>query len=171
MSKRRNRGGKASSSNNTVTNNTKTENINKDASGVIGMSSAFAQLNHIILRDLNSTSLRTPTFVKYTKSEIVKYLSDPYKNQKNLQDAVKYIYGASTHFRRIIQYFVGLTDFCYIITPYKIDPRKANKKITNNNYRQIIKKVEFNNKMYGVYAGTVDTKKLSQDELNWLVHK
>ncbi len=41
----------------------------------------------------------------------------------------------------------------------------------NESVRQIQKKVDFDNKMHGVYAGTVDPKKLSPDELNWLTHK
>lgn len=41
----------------------------------------------------------------------------------------------------------------------------------NESVRQVIKKVDFNNKMIGVYAGTVDAKSLSQDDLNWLIHK
>ncbi len=41
----------------------------------------------------------------------------------------------------------------------------------NESVRQIIKKVDFNNKMIGVYAGTVNVKELNQDDLNWLIHK
>ena len=41
----------------------------------------------------------------------------------------------------------------------------------NESVRQIMKKVDYDNRMYGIYAGTVDPKKLSQDELNWLTHK
>lgn len=41
----------------------------------------------------------------------------------------------------------------------------------NESVRQIIKKVDYDNRMYGVYAGTVSVKDLSQDDLNWLVHK
>lgn len=40
----------------------------------------------------------------------------------------------------------------------------------NESVQQIIHKVDFNNKMLGVYTGNLDTKKLKQDELNWLVH-
>lgn len=36
---------------------------------------------------------------------------------------------------------------------------------------QIVKKVEYDNRMHGVYAGTINTKNLSQDDLNWMVHK
>lgn len=41
----------------------------------------------------------------------------------------------------------------------------------NESVSQIIKKINFDNRMYGVYAGTVNPKELSQDDLNWLIHK
>ena len=41
----------------------------------------------------------------------------------------------------------------------------------NECVRQIIKKVDYDNKMYGIYAGTVNAKDLSPDDLNWLIHK
>ena len=41
----------------------------------------------------------------------------------------------------------------------------------NQSVRQIIHKVDYDNRMIGVYAGTISTKKLSNDDLNWLKHK
>lgn len=41
----------------------------------------------------------------------------------------------------------------------------------NESVRQVIKKVDYSNKMFGIYSGTLSPKNLSQDELNWLVHK
>lgn len=41
----------------------------------------------------------------------------------------------------------------------------------NESVRQVIKKIDFDNKMYGIYAGTISAKDMSQDELNWLTHK
>lgn len=41
----------------------------------------------------------------------------------------------------------------------------------NESVRQIINKVDYDNRMHGVYAGTVSIKDLSQDDLNWIVHK
>ena len=38
----------------------------------------------------------------------------------------------------------------------------------NESVRQIIKKINYANKMYGVYAGTVSAKDLNQKELNWM---
>ncbi len=40
----------------------------------------------------------------------------------------------------------------------------------NESVHQIIKKVDYNNLMYGVYAGTINAKELSRDDLNWLTH-
>lgn len=41
----------------------------------------------------------------------------------------------------------------------------------NESMRQVIKKVDFDNTMHGIYSGTVNAKDLSQDQLNWLIHK
>lgn len=41
----------------------------------------------------------------------------------------------------------------------------------NESVRQIQHKVDYDNRMHGIYAGTVDPKGMSQDDLNWLIHK
>lgn len=109
----------------------------KDVNGYIGISAKFALLNKLITRDLNNNT-NTPTFTRYSKDDITKYLSNPYTYEKQLRQAVTYIYGASPHFRRLIQYFVGLSDLCYIVEPYRIDPKKSNIKTINNNYRKVL---------------------------------
>lgn len=113
------------------------ENEQKDLAGYIGISSKFAILNRLITRDLNNYRNK-PTFSLFTKDDIAKYLSNPYTYEKQLRKAVVYIYGASPHFRRLIQYFVGLSDLSYIVEPYRIDPRRANSRIVNNNYRRVL---------------------------------
>lgn len=110
---------------------------NNDFDGYIGISSKFAQLNKLITRDLNNNT-NAPTFTLYSKEDIQSYLSNPYTYEKQLRKAVTYIYGASSHFRRLIQYFVGLSDLAYVIEPYKLDPKKANTKTINNNYRKVL---------------------------------
>lgn len=114
-----------------------TENQKKQIEGFIGISSKFAILNRLITRDLNNNTNK-PTFSLFTKDNITTYLSNPYTYEKQLRKAVVYIYGASPHFRRLIQYFVGLSDLSYIVEPYRIDPKKANIKTVNNNYRKVL---------------------------------
>lgn len=100
--------------------------------------STFASTkSRLTLKDLNNNTT-SPTFSLYSKDDINTYLSNPYQNEKNLRKAVIYLYGVSPHFRRIIQYFVGLTDLSYYVSPYKIDPKKANVKTTNTNYRKVL---------------------------------
>lgn len=41
----------------------------------------------------------------------------------------------------------------------------------NESVRQIVSKIDYEHKMNGVYAGTIDPKGLKPDELNWLIHK
>ena len=41
----------------------------------------------------------------------------------------------------------------------------------NQSLRQIIRKIDYDNRMHGVYAGTVNAKELSQDDLTWLINK
>ena len=98
----------------------------------------FALLNRLILRDLNLYEVETVKFRRFTKENIVDYLADPHRYRADLVDVVNYIYGASSHFRRLIQYFTSLSDLSYVVLPYRIDPKKANVRIMNNNYRKVL---------------------------------
>lgn len=97
----------------------------------------FARWNRVVMRDVNYNP-RIPWFKQFTKDRIIEHLSNPARAEKELRAAVRYIYGASSHFRRLIQYFVALTDLSYIVEPYRIDPKKANVRIINNNYRKVL---------------------------------
>ena len=97
----------------------------------------FATINKLILRDLNGTNT-SPTFYLYTKDEIASYLKNPYQYEKNLRNAVIYLYGASSHFRRLIQYFVSLTDLSYVVSPFRIDTATAKPQTIKRNYRRVL---------------------------------
>lgn len=112
--------------------------INNKTAGFIGISSKFAALTKLITRDLNN-NINTPTFSLYSKDDITTYLSNPYTYEKQLRNAVIYMYGASSHFRRLIQYFTGLSDLAYFVSPINIDPQTANAKTIGRNYRKVLK--------------------------------
>lgn len=105
--------------------------------GMFRVPERFAAVNKMILRDLNGTSA-APTFYKYTKDQITKFLSNPYQNEKSLRNAVIYLYGASSHFRRLIQYFVALSDLSYVVSPYRIDTASAKPQTISRNYRRVL---------------------------------
>lgn len=109
----------------------------KSMEGMIGISKRFALLNKLITRDMNNNT-NTPTFSLYTKDNITEYLKNPYTYQQQLRRAITYIYGASPHFRRLIQYFTGLSDLAYVVSPYHIDPKTANTKSVGRNYRKVL---------------------------------
>lgn len=115
-----------------------------DVNGMVGVSERFAMLNRLITRDMNNNT-NTPTFSKYTKDNIQQYLENPYRYEQQLRKAVVYIYGASSHFRRLVQYFVGLNDLSYVVSPYKIDPKTANTKSIARNYRKTINAMDMMN--------------------------
>lgn len=111
------------------------------ASSVLRQFSTFAGISAMILRDLNdytATDMRGHGFFgKYKKDDIARYLRYPAKFEKELRRAILYIYGASPHFRRIISYFVGLTDWAYYVSP-RVDPAKANITTMRRNYRKVL---------------------------------
>lgn len=93
----------------------------------------FAKAVHkVLLRNLNEDT-SSPTFYKYSKSQIMEYIKDPAKNEKALRDAIIYMYGASTRFARIIQYFAGLSDLSYFLSLNNVNVEKANVKTLKNN--------------------------------------
>ena len=110
---------------------------NFDVSKMFSVSARFAELNKLITRDLNGNYAR-PSFSLYSKDDIVKFLQNPYQYEAELRKAVIYIYGASPHFRRLIQYFTALSDLSYVVSPYRIDPTTANPKSINRNYRKVL---------------------------------
>lgn len=113
------------------------EPLTFDANGMIRIPQRFAVLNRIITRDLNGTG-RSPTFYKYTKDQISTYLTNPYSYQKNLRNAAIYLYAASSHFRRLIQYFVALSDLAYVVSPYRIDTSTAKAATLGKQYRRTL---------------------------------
>lgn len=118
---------------NNQTHNAKSQSVD----GMIKISDRFALLNRLITRDLNNNT-NTPTFSLYSKDDITMYLANPYKYEKQLRKAVVYINGASPHFRRLIQYFTGLSDLSYVVSPYRVDPKHINKRSMARNYRKVL---------------------------------
>lgn len=101
------------------------------------MPDRFATINRLILRDLNGTNT-SPTFYLYSKDEITSYLKNPYQYEKNLRNAVIYLYGASSHFRRLVQYFVSLSDLSYVVSPFHIDTATVKPQTVRRNYRRVL---------------------------------
>ena len=122
-------------------NTEKTVGLAGDGSSAVmpfARSDLFASWVRMVTRDLNSRTAEVTRFTKYSKEQIAKFLSNPASNYKQLREAVNYVYGASSHFRRLIQYFVGLSDLSYYVAPYKDAPHLYSKKLLATNYRKTL---------------------------------
>lgn len=89
------------------------------------LSGVYANLSHIGIRNLTSTSDTNPTYTKYTKDQIVTYLGNPANYEKQLRNMSKYLFNISNYYRRLIQYFANMTTFSYTISPYGLDRSKT----------------------------------------------
>lgn len=105
------------------------------------MPERFKVLNRLIMRDLNRRDYR-PTFKKYSKEDILKFLEDPYTYEKELRDACITVYGVSSYFRRLIQYFTMLTDLAYVVSPFGINTSKENRASVKRNFNKVLKVME-----------------------------
>ena len=99
---------------------------------------AYDKLVKLVTHDLRCFKHATGSLPIYTKQQIMGFLAHPDQHEKELRDVVRFIYIVSPHFRRLIQYFVGLSDLRYIVSPYLIDTRRENANTTNLHYRRTL---------------------------------
>lgn len=107
--------------------------IDDSLSDALRMPQRFSAMNRLVMRDLNGVG-QTPSFYLYTRDNLTEFLKNPASNEKNIRNAVVYIYGASSHFRRLIQYFSSLSDLSYVVSPHKIDTSTAKPQSIRRNY-------------------------------------
>lgn len=81
----------------------------------------YANINNIRLRDLENNKDYNPTFRKYTKEEVVKFLTNPASYENQLRAMSQYLYNISNYYRRLVQYFAYMSTFSYIVVPYGMD--------------------------------------------------
>lgn len=114
-------------------------NGKEDFSAAMRSPEKFRAINQLILRDLNKRRTWSgESFYKYTKDQVRKFIKDPEHSENELRDIVNYLYGASSHFRRLIQYFSMLSDLVYVVSPYRIDTATANAVTIKRNYNKVI---------------------------------
>jgi len=59
------------------------------------------------------------SFTKYSREQITTWLQNPAANEKNLRNASIFMYLASSHYKRLLQYYAGLLMWRYVISPVK----------------------------------------------------
>lgn len=101
------------------------------------LKSVFSKLTKLTLNELRDKR-ESIFFSKYTKENVVKWLQDPNKNQKQLRQLCNYLYVVSSHFKRLIDYFSRMCLFYYVVVPYGMSDKKINKKMYKLAYNKTI---------------------------------
>jgi hypothetical protein len=105
----------------------------------------FAKISKLIINDLNDSTPSSSINKKYTKEDIIRFMQNPRKNQKQLREVSRYLYEASPNYKRLILYFACLPTFDYIVEPYGLNTEKINKKTFKTQYQKTLKLLEIMN--------------------------
>ena len=105
----------------------------------------YMQLQKQQLVDLLSNRSNSTTFTRYTKEQILQYMQSPSSNEKNIRNASIYMYDASTQYRRLIQYYAYLHQWCYTLGPISFDPSKVNADSFRKAYIKAASQIEMMN--------------------------
>lgn len=112
-----------------------------DRTDTFRMPENFKYLNHLITRDLNRR-YDNPIFRKYNKKDILHFLTNPYKFERQIRDACIAVYGASSYFRRLISYLTMLNDFAYVVSPNGRNVDRRNQKTVKREFDKVLRDME-----------------------------
>ncbi len=102
-----------------------------------------------IRRDLNSDRQARSTFNKsFKKDDVVKWLANPQKHEKQLRDLSRFLINSSLHYKRLVQYFAAMLTFDYVVDIYnhtKFDINKQDKESIKKRYIDVVNKLEIMN--------------------------
>ena len=81
----------------------------------------FANLARLIRRDLNENKQVEYSFYKnFDRDKVQQWLAKPQQNEKQLRQVVRFLFIASSHFRRAVLYFATLPMFKYTVEMYGV---------------------------------------------------
>ncbi len=81
----------------------------------------FANLAKLIRRDLNENKQVEYSFYKnFDRDKVQQWLAKPQQNEKQLRQVVRFLFIASSHFRRAVLYFATLPMFKYTVEMYGV---------------------------------------------------
>lgn len=103
---------------------------------------SFAQLSKLIFNDIEKSTTKSSFMTKYTKEQIVKFLDDPRRYQKELRKLSNYLYNVSPNYKRVVLYFANLMRFDYIVEPFDINVKSFDRTKFEKQYMNTLKIVE-----------------------------
>jgi hypothetical protein len=113
---------------------------------------SFANLKKNILQDLRTNSNESVLFKKYKKEEIVKFLENPQKYEKEVRELSCFLYMVSSHYRRLVDYYGLILLYNYNVVPSRI-PENYDKNKYKESYLKVIRECDkYNLRHEGIKA-------------------
>ena len=104
---------------------------------------------------MKSNTRKSASFSLYTKENIMQWLQSPTNNEKNLRNASIYMYSLSNHYYRLVQYYAGLLEWCYVLMPINFDNSKVKEDVFCKQYFKIAQYLENMNLKHELQKATV----------------
>ncbi|MDK2900933.1 MAG: hypothetical protein PWQ45_1519 [Thermosipho sp. (in: thermotogales)] len=99
----------------------------------------FANLARLIKRDLNENKIANSTFNRtYKKSDVIGWLANPGKYEKQLRDLSRFLFDSSSHYKRLIDYFSTMLTFDYVVDIYNQTNYEVTKELKDNIQKRYI---------------------------------
>jgi hypothetical protein len=102
----------------------------------------FATVQKFITRDMTKNRYREVYFLKYSKEQVLQFIQNPSRWQRQLREISNNLYNISPQYKKLINYYVTMPTFAYIVEPYGFDPDKVNVKTFKQQYRKILDGIE-----------------------------
>lgn len=102
---------------------------------------SFANLRRNIIQDLINNKNESVIYRKYPKKEVISMLENPQKHEQKIRELSGYLYIASSHYRRLVDYFSSVLLYNYTVIPTRL-PEKIKKTEFKKTYMQIIQECE-----------------------------
>jgi hypothetical protein len=97
----------------------------------------FAQLGKLVLKDLSKNQTINQLYSKYTKQDIIRFMENPERYEKQLRELSRFLYINSNHYKRSILHFALLHKLDYVIEPYGINSKKINERMFKQSYQYV----------------------------------
>lgn len=100
----------------------------------------FANLARLVKRDLNQNKEHEYAFHKnFDRDKVQIWLAQPQKHEKQLRELVRFLFVASSHFKRAVLYFATLPMFKYTVEMYGVDNfSKLDQEIIKKKYLETV---------------------------------
>lgn len=79
---------------------------------------------------------------KHTREQIRRYVNDPNKYEQQLREVSLYLYVASPHYMRLINYFYSMLTLDYVVIPYSLDKERLNYDRFIKSYKNVVDYIE-----------------------------